>query len=187
MKNAYFYLIKTVPQAKCTFTAEVTKNKPLGFFKWNEKKEENKKLGVKITTELSVYICLVVFSSSISFQKHSQGNSTILYIKRTKREFSGDCCCWWTCFISVSQHCRCRHNTHSFIDTGGFDWVIRFKLPDKDVNIKTSIGIICEDEKSDDFFDIQSIRYSSMDCHCMSSYFVNVTMEIPIHLTITVK
>ena len=46
----------------------------------------------------------------------------------------------------MSQHCRCRHNTHSLIDTGGFDWVIRSKLPDRDVNIKSSISIICKDE-----------------------------------------
>lgn len=80
-------------------------------------------------------ICLLLLVKLLRNSTTVSVSNVLVYIykKRTKTEFSGVCCCWRTCFISVSQHCfwifcgRCRHNTHSLIYTGVFDWVIRSK------------------------------------------------------------
>lgn len=84
----------------------------------------------------------------------------------------------------MSQHCKCRHNTHSLTDTGEFDWVIRSKLPDKDVNVKLSISIICQDKSHSLWNAVHQVQVHGASLHVCYSLPM---MAIPILFTITVN
>lgn len=73
--------------------------------------------------------------------------------------------------------CKCRHNTHSLIDTGGFDWVIRSTqvTPWQNIYVKSSIRTICQNRRGISLIcnPSDSIPLTVTACHNIWSQFAS--------------